>query len=92
MTVRITGGNDAPTAVADQVLATEAGGYGNATPGVNPTGNLISNDVEPDSGDTITVIGIAFGTFDMISGSVGTSVSGNYGTIVVAGNGSYSYT
>ncbi|MFN8707469.1 MAG: beta strand repeat-containing protein, partial [Planctomyces sp.] len=92
VTVRITGGNDAPTAVADQVLATEAGGHGNATPGVNPTGNLISNDVEPDSGDTITVIGIAFGNFDMISGSVGSSVSGDYGTIVVAGNGSYSYT
>ncbi|MFO0180997.1 MAG: VCBS domain-containing protein, partial [bacterium] len=92
VTIRITGGNDAPTAVADQILATEAGGYGNTTPGVNPTGNLLANDIEPDFGDTDTVIGIAFGQFDFMSGALGTVVNGNYGSIVVASDGTYTYT
>jgi VCBS repeat-containing protein len=53
ITVTIQGANDAPTAVADTITATEAGGTGNGTAGTNPTGSVLTNDVEPDHGNQL---------------------------------------
>ncbi|MBN8604209.1 MAG: cadherin domain-containing protein, partial [Planctomycetes bacterium] len=84
--------NYAPTAVADNVTAIEAGGTNNGTVGSNPTGNVTTNDTDPDSGDTKTVVGVVAGTAGSASGSVATNVSGVYGTINIAANGTYTYT
>ncbi len=95
LTVTIQGSNDAPTAVADTATAVEAGGIANGTSGTNPTGNVLTNDTDPDSagnGETKTVNGVAAGTVGSASGSVGTSVTGTYGSINIGSNGAYTYT
>ncbi len=92
LSITITGANDAPTAVADTTIAVEAGGTGNATAGTNPSGNVLTNDTDPDSalnGETKMVAGVAAGTVGSASGSVATPVAGNYGSITIASNGSY---
>ncbi|MFO0923541.1 MAG: VCBS domain-containing protein [Pirellulales bacterium] len=91
ITVTIEGQNDNPIAVADSALAIEAGGYGNAIAGTNPTGNVLANDTDVDAGDTKTITGIASGTQSSTSGSVGTTVNGSYGSITLQSNGSYTY-
>ena len=95
ITVTIQGANDAPTAVSDSVLATEAGGLANNVAGTNPSGNVLSNDTDPDSaanGETSTVVGVAAGNVGSASGSVAASVTGSYGSIAIAADGSYTYT
>ncbi len=92
LTITIQGANDAPTAVVDSAIAMEAGGANNSTAGVNPTGNLLTNDTDVDSGDSKTVSGIAAGVQLSTSGSVATNVAGAYGSINVAADGSYVYT
>ncbi len=95
ITVTIQGANDAPTAVADTATAVEAGGTSNGTAGTNPTGNVLTNDTDPDSagnGETKTVSGVAAGTVASASGSVAANVTGAYGSINIAANGAYTYT
>lgn len=84
--------NVAPAASVDTALASEAGGVANAVPGINPSGNVLNNDSDPNSGDVLTVTGVAAGLQLSPTGNVGTAVSGTYGTIQIAGNGSYTYT
>jgi VCBS repeat-containing protein len=84
--------NVAPAASFDTALASEAGGVANAVPGINPSGNVLNNDSDPNSGDVLTVTGVAAGLQLSPTGNVGTAVSGTYGTIQIAGNGSYTYT
>ncbi|MGN6134552.1 MAG: cadherin domain-containing protein, partial [Aureliella sp.] len=88
----VTAVNDAPTAVSDSASATEAGGTNNGTAGTNPSGNVLTNDSDVDSGDTRSVCGVAAGTVGSASGSVGVTVTGTYGSITVASNGAYTYT
>ena len=94
--VVISGQNDAPVAVNDQASAVEAGGTRNGTPGINPTGNALTNDTDVDAGDTKTLDGIRTGTeaaggaFTAVA--AGTTINGAYGTLTVAANGSYTYT
>ncbi|MBS0043225.1 choice-of-anchor K domain-containing protein, partial [Shewanella sp. M16] len=56
------------------------------------TGNVLANDVI--SADDITVIGAAAGnqTGSGTSGNLGTIISGQYGTLIIFANGSYTYT
>ncbi len=94
ITVTIQGANDAPTAVADTVTAVEAGGVANGTAGTNPTGNVLTNDTDPDSagnGETKTVVGVLAGTQASAAGNVGLYVAGQYGAVIVNPNGSYQY-
>jgi VCBS repeat-containing protein len=83
--------NDTPVAVADTEIAIEAGGKNNATAGTNPTGNVLTNDTDVDAGDTKTVIGVSAGLLANASGYVATPVTGNYGNIFIAEDGSYTY-
>ncbi len=92
LTVTIRGANDTPTSTSDTAAATEAGGLANGTVGYNPTGNVLTNDNDLDSGDSQTVSGVAAGVQVSASGSVGTSVLGTYGSITIAADGSYTYT
>ena len=100
LTLTIHGANDTPVAVADTPSATEAGGVANASPGVNPSGNVLANDTDVDSianGETKTVVGLALGTqTSAVSGNVGgAGLHGagaqNFGTLTVAADGTYSY-
>ncbi len=75
----------APTAANDAASAREAGGVGNTTPGVNPSGNVLAND----TGGAITVT--AAGGAAIASGGSAT-VTGSYGTLTLGANGSYTYT
>ena len=76
ITVTIRGTNDAPVANVDTI---------NVTVGTPATGNVItSSDTDPD-GDSLTVSAIA-------GGSVGSAVTGTYGTFTLNSNGSYTYT
>ncbi len=90
--VTIQGQNDAPVAVADTEIAVETSGVANGTAGVNPTGNVLTNDTDVDSGDTQTVIGVIAGVHASASGSVNTPVAGTYGSIIIADDGNYTYT
>jgi VCBS repeat-containing protein len=96
LTVTIEGQNDAPTAVADTASATEAGGTNNGTPGSNATGNVLTNDTDPDSvanGETQTVQGIEAGSHlnDVVTTGVASAITGAHGTLTLNANGSFSY-
>jgi VCBS repeat-containing protein len=71
LVITITGENDTPTAVNDAAATTELG---------TTTGSVLSNDTDPDSGETATLVVDAPGTF-----------VGTYGTLVLAANGTFSY-
>jgi VCBS repeat-containing protein len=84
--------NDRPVAVNDVASATEAGGVLNGTPGQAATGNVLANDIDVD--DTVLVVsaerrGAEAGSG--ASGSVGSPLSGTYGTLLLNADGSYSY-
>ncbi|MEK1908244.1 MAG: VCBS domain-containing protein, partial [Pseudomonas sp.] len=83
LTITIRGVNDAPVVVNDTAQAVEAGGVNNQTAGVNPSGNVLSNDSDPD-GDALSVSAISGGT-------LGQALAGTYGTLTLNANGSYTY-
>ncbi|MCW2225810.1 VCBS repeat-containing protein [Bradyrhizobium japonicum] len=85
----VDGSNTAPTAVADTGSATEKGGVANGIAGSAATGNVLTNDTDPDAGDTKTVTAVGFGT---TAGVLGTSVTGAYGGLLLNADGSYTYT
>ncbi|MGO7587558.1 hypothetical protein ACC689_36610, partial [Rhizobium ruizarguesonis] len=70
-----------PTAVADAGDATEKGGVANGSGGVVASGNVLTNDTDPDAGDTKTVTAVGFGA---TSGTLGTALNGTYGSLVLS--------
>lgn len=96
LTITITGANDAPVAVDDAGTAVEAGGLNNATPGQNATGNVITqSDRDPDTGDQalLNLSGVRTGTEAAggTAGTVGVALAGQYGTLTLNADGSYTY-
>jgi VCBS repeat-containing protein len=76
LTVTVTGANDAPTAIADtNSIAEDAASI---------TDNVLSNDTDPDTGDTKTVSAITGGT-------IGSAMTGAYGNLTLNADGSYTY-
>ncbi|MFJ2426612.1 VCBS domain-containing protein [Pseudomonas sp. NPDC087804] len=89
LNINIQGRNDAPVAQNDSATAVEAGGLNNATPGVNPTGNVLTNDTDVDgNGEVISVVGFNQGSS---VGLVGSALNGTYGRLTLNADGSYSY-
>ncbi len=91
ITVLIRGANDAPVPLDDAAIAVEAGGVANTTPGVNPTGNVLDNDSDPDGaqyGEQLAVVG-----YQGAGGgaSVGGMLAGLYGQLVIDADGRYRY-
>ncbi|WP_250519060.1 VCBS domain-containing protein [Caballeronia sp. ATUFL_M1_KS5A] len=86
LTIVVRGRNDAPVARDDAATAAEAGGVNNATPGVNPSGNVLANDTDPD-GDAIHVSAVQGD-----SGALGTLLQGEYGTLTMNADGTWHYT
>ncbi|MGQ0652737.1 MAG: DUF4347 domain-containing protein, partial [Betaproteobacteria bacterium] len=83
-TINVVGTNDAPSGVNDTAIGVEAGGVSNGTPGTNPSGNVLSNDSDPDPGDTLSVSAVA-------GGSVGLARAGSYGSVVINADGTFTY-
>ncbi|MBC7756698.1 MAG: type I secretion C-terminal target domain-containing protein, partial [Bdellovibrio sp.] len=81
--------NDAPIAVADVANVVESGvNPGNTAFAGTPsaTGNVLSNDNDPDVGDTKTVSAV-----NGVTANVGTTITSTYGTVTIAANGTYTY-
>ena len=72
--------NTPPTAVADTADATEKGGVANGSGGSPATGNVLTNDTDPDAGDTKTVTAVSFGA---TAGTLGTALAGAHGSLVL---------
>ena len=81
--------NTAPTAVADTADATEKGGIANGSGGSPATGNVLTNDTDPDAGDTKTVTAVSFGA---TAGTLGTALAGAHGSLVLNASGAFTYT
>ena len=75
--------------MADTGDATEKGGVANGTGGSPATGNVLTNDTDPDAGDTKTVTAVSFGA---IAGTLGTALTGAHGSLVLNASGAYTYT
>lgn len=85
--------NAPPQAVSDAASAVEAAGINNGTLGSDPTGNVLDNDTDPNSGDTKEVQGVASGLQSgPLSGGVGAGIAGTYGTLVLNADGGFTYT
>ena len=89
LTITIQGTNDTPLAYPDNTIAVEAGGVANSTPGTNPTGNVLTNDTDVDSGDTKTVS--TFANSAGVSGTPGSALAGTYGSLSLNADGSFTY-
>ncbi|WP_291603174.1 VCBS domain-containing protein [Comamonas sp.] len=89
----VRGRNDAPTGVNDHATAIEAGGVNNGTPGLNPSGNVLTNDTDPES-DPLHVIGVRTGALNESGtvGSLGTVLRGQYGDLLLNADGTWVYT
>ena len=79
----------APTAVADTADATEKGGVANSSGGSPASGNVLTNDTDPDAGDTKTVTAVNFGA---TTGTLGTALAGAHGSLVLNASGAFTYT
>jgi len=84
LAIKVTGLNDAPDAVNDTTLLAKADN--------GATGNVLSNDIDIDSGDTLSVSSAKqSGDYGTLVTSSGTSFTGTYGTLTLKSDGSYSY-
>ncbi|MGB4065513.1 MAG: VCBS domain-containing protein, partial [Azonexus sp.] len=87
----------APVAGNDTGSATEKSGLANATAGSEASGNLVTNDSDANSGDTLTVSSVRTGATEGFGSEAtdnGTTLTldGNYGTLTVTkATGAYSY-
>ncbi|MCP9823492.1 VCBS domain-containing protein [Cyanobium sp. L1E-Cus] len=98
LTITIRGSNDAPVASDDSGIAKEAGGINNSSGGANASGNVLANDTDVDSNDTPlpskgTVTAIRTGAVEGAgtAGSVGSAIQGQYGSLLINANGSFTY-
>ena len=80
-----------PTVVNDTATAQEKGGAGNATAGIDPSGDVLSND-SAGAGDSLSVKDVTGASSATAVATTGTTnIVGSYGTLTIAANGSYSY-
>ena len=100
LTITITGSNDGPIAVADAssqeagTILKEAGDEPALAGQPTASGNVLTNDVELDQGDTQQVTLAGAGTAvptDAVT-NTGINVIGTYGTLLINPDGSWSYT
>ena len=77
-------GNIGPTAAADIGDATEKGGTNNGTGGSTATGNVLTNDTDPNAGDSKTVSAVNFGA---TAGTLGAALAGAYGSLLLNASG-----
>jgi len=83
--------NDDITAVDDTANAKEGGGVNNIAGGINPTGNVLSNDDPTQTNAIVTEIRTGAIEGSGASGTVGTALVGTYGTLTLNSDGGYTY-
>ena len=88
LVITVTGVNDPPVANPVVVNAIEAGGLNNGTPGLDPSGSIRNFYNDPDN-DPVTITGIV--TAGGTAGTVGQSLTGRYGSLVLDAQGNYRY-
>ncbi|MVV48669.1 DUF4347 domain-containing protein [Pseudomonas sp. PB120] len=88
----IRGRNDAPVANLDTATAVEAGGVNNGQAGINPSGNVLSNDTDLE-GDALTVSALHTGGLAEAgtNGVLGVALRGQYGQLILNSDGSWLY-
>ena len=92
--VTIEGKNDNPIGVDDAAIAIEAGGIANGIAGIDPTGNVLTNDTDVDAfGETRVVTAIRTGSEagSGTAGSLGVALAGRYGKLTLEADGTYTY-
>jgi VCBS repeat-containing protein len=93
--VSVTETGAAPVAHDDAAAATEAGGMSNGTAGINPSGNVLANDTDPDDATSALVVSaVRTGTEAAGTGTagvLGAALAGSYGSLTLNADGSYSY-
>ena len=87
LTIAITGANDAPVAVDDGNAGDAVTESGVVVGDPSATGNVLTNDIDPDSGDTKTVTEV-----NGSAANAGASLVGTYGTLTLLADGSWTYT
>nr|WP_287697176.1 VCBS domain-containing protein [Accumulibacter sp.] len=93
--IHIFGVNDPPVAQDVLSVAVEKGGVANGTVGIDPNGDALLNDTDPE-GLPLTVTAIRTGSEASGTGTPGTvdgssELRGAYGWLKIAANGDYSY-
>jgi len=99
LTIVIRGAWDAPVAHTDGAYAVAALDTGSI--GIDPSGNVLSNDTDVDAADILAVTGIREGTEAAggalgpvpagTTGADGTVVAGQFGDLVIGSDGSYTF-
>ncbi|MFZ5692403.1 MAG: VCBS domain-containing protein [Pseudomonadota bacterium] len=90
----VTGVNDAPEAYAD-TGSVQAAGLVGGYPTLGDAfakGNVLTNDTDIDTGDTLTVTGVSFGTSQATFVFGAYVVQGKYGFLTLKPDGTYVYT
>ncbi len=83
--ISVVGTNDAPIAVADGAVVKE---NTNDAASPNPvSGNVLTNDTDPDTGDGHTISAV-----NGLAANVGLALQGIYGSLRLNGDGSFTYT
>lgn len=90
LVITIHGVNDPPVAQIVVGRAVEQGGVNNQLPGINPSGDVTRTSHDPD-GDPITVSAIGTGTTTTTSVNGSTTLTGQYGTLTINPDGTYTY-
>lgn len=91
-TIAANGANDTPSVPGQLVFAPEAHGVNNSTDTEPTTGNLLSLATERDAGQTLEITSVSFGITTVDApGDTGFVIAGNYGTLTVQTDGSFSY-
>jgi VCBS repeat-containing protein len=83
----VSSANDAPAAVDDNNAFDAVVESGLVAGDPSATGNVVTNDSDIDVGDSKTV-----STVNGSAGGVGSAVAGTYGSVVIAADGTYTYT
>ena len=78
-TTKVPLGNQAPVAVADTLALSEDNVF-------KATGNLLTNDTDPDTGDLISLVSV-----NNLAANLGLPVAGQYGSLIVKADGGYTY-
>ena len=86
LTIAITGANDAPVTAADGNGGDAVIESGVVVGDPSAAGNVLTNDTDPDSGDTKTVTAV-----NGLALNVGQPLVGTYGTLTIPADGSWSY-
>ena len=95
LTITVRGANDAPVAADTVATAIEAGGVNNGTAGYNPSGNVLDvvTDVD-DASSELRVTAVRLGGIEGSgnAGTVGSALTGLYGSLMLNADGSWTYT